>query len=32
VLDNALANDKICNDMRSQINGIIKWNSDTFGK
>lgn len=32
VLDNAIANDKICNDMRSQINAIIKWNSDTFGK
>ena len=32
VLDNAIANDKICNDMRNQINAIIKWNSDTFGK
>lgn len=32
VLENELANDKLCNDMRAQINGIIKWNSDTFGK
>ena len=32
VLDNALANDKICNDMRDQINSIIKWEEDTYGK
>ena len=32
VLENELANDKLCNDMRDQINGIIKWNSDTFGR
>ena len=31
VLDNELANDKICNDMRSQINAIIKWELETFG-
>ena len=31
VLDNAIANDKICNDMRSQINAIIKWELETFG-
>lgn len=32
VLDNALANDKICNGLRSQIESIIKWDLDTYGK
>lgn len=32
VLENAQENDKICNGLRSQIESIIKWDNDTFGK
>ena len=31
VLENAQANDKICNELRDQLNGIIEWHDHTFG-